>query len=84
MKLAVSSLILLGFAGAGFSRADKVPADEIQMSAVSQTSDGHLRTLQGQVRIETSSVTIRADKAVVDTDSMDVEATGNVHITLKK
>ncbi len=47
-------------------------------------ADNHVQTLDGEVRIETANVTIRADKAVVDQKTLDIQASGNVHITLKK
>jgi lipopolysaccharide assembly outer membrane protein LptD (OstA) len=75
---------LLCFAGAAFSQADKISADEIRYSAISMHADNHVQTLDGEVRIETANVTIRADKAVVDQKTLDIQASGNVHITLKK
>lgn len=86
MKFALSAVLLLVCAGAGLSQAskDKVPSDEIWYSALMQTSDGNLKTLRGEARIETSSVIIQADQAILNVDKMDVQATGNVHITLKK
>ncbi len=83
MKLAVSALFLLSLACVGFGQADKIPADEVRFTSVSQTNDGHLLRLHGRVQIETANVIIRADEAVYDTSAKDVKATGDVHITLK-
>jgi lipopolysaccharide assembly outer membrane protein LptD (OstA) len=84
MKFAISIALLLGIASVGLSRADRPPADEIRFSAFNISKEGHLTTLRGQVLIETTSVTIRADEAVVDTQTMEVQPSGNVHLTLKK
>jgi len=84
MKVAASTLLLFSFAGANSSQADEVPSDEIHYSAISMHRDGPLQTLVGEARIETATVTITADKAIIDTDTMDVTPTGNVHVILKK
>jgi lipopolysaccharide assembly outer membrane protein LptD (OstA) len=84
MKILLVATLTLGMSAAAFSFADTVGADKIRFEALNQTSNGPLRTLQDSVRIETSHIIIQADKATVNTDTLDIQPTGNVHIALKR
>lgn len=84
MKLIFSAALFLSLAAPGFSVTDTVPVGEVWYSSVSQDSDGPLRRLEGQVRIETANVVIQADKAVYNVQTSDIQASGDVHITLKE
>ncbi len=85
MRSALSSGILsLTFAVGGFSQADTVKPGEVRVSALAQTAVGETRSLAGQVRIETATVIITAEQAFYNPKTGDVQASGNVHINLKK
>ncbi len=83
MKLAISALLPLSLACVSFGQSDKIPADEVRFSSISQTNDGHVLRLQGQVRIETANVIIQADEALYDTDAKDVKPAGHAHISFR-
>lgn len=84
MRLPLISVLALGFSVSVSSSADIVGPSEVIFQSLQQTSDGSLRTLEGDVRIETRDVIIRADKATYNADTFDIQPSGHVHITLKR
>lgn len=84
MKYVFIGVLAFGFSASAVSSADTVGADAIVFQSLQQTSDGSVRTLEGNVRIETRDVIIRADKATFDADTLDIQPAGHVHITLKR
>ncbi len=84
MRFLVSAALTLGLTASAFRFADNFGAPEIRLQSRRQTSNGPVKTLQGNVRIETRNVIVQADKATFNTNTLDIRATGSVHITLKK
>lgn len=84
MKLFVYTMFLTGSAVSGLSQTDTVAHGEIRLSARVIHSDGSLRKLEGLVRIETPHVIIEADQAAYNSATADIQASGNVHVTLKE
>lgn len=84
MKLLIAIALMLGLTASGVTRGDSLAADEISLTARSIDSEGNLKTLRGNVRVETSTVIVRADQATYNTSTRDLEAAGNVRITFKK
>lgn len=84
MRFVASAILFLFFAVVGFSQADELSVNDVLYSAISIHGDDRVQTLDGQVQIETANVIIRADKAIIDEKTMDIQPLGNVHIILKK
>lgn len=61
-------------------RADLPPENEIWYSAVEQESNGSLRYLRGEAKLETSDMTITADEIDYNSDTDWATARGNVHL----
>lgn len=84
MKFFIAGALMFGLTVSAFSRADTIGAGEISFHARSIAADGAMKILQGDVQIETSTIVIQAQRAVYNANTRDIDATGNVHITLKK
>ena len=83
MKALLITVLAVGVSAAAFNSADKVGAHEIVFASLQQTSNGPVKTPEGAVRIETPNVIIRADKATFNAETLEIQPTGHVHITLK-
>lgn len=83
MRLLVATFLALSFTASSFGRADSLSSGDVHLAAINMRSDGAIRHLSGQVQIETNAVLIRADQADYNSQTHEVNATGNVHITLK-
>ena len=66
------------------SSSEAFGVGEIRFFYKPQRGNGPIRTLEGEVRIETASVVIRADKAVFNAATLDIAAAGHVHVQPKK
>ena len=83
MKFFAAAALLFSLALSSGSQTDTPRPDEISFRALNINSNNGVTTLEGDVRIETSTVVIQADKAVYRVSSRDIQAEGNVHINLK-
>lgn len=84
MKILLTSAVMFVLTASVMSSSETFAAGQIRVFARTQSSVGPMRKLEGNVRIETESVLIRADHAVFNADTFDIAASGNVHIKLKE
>jgi len=84
MKILFMSIFGFGLLASAFSAANPSGTDEILFQSRQQTSNGSVRTLKGDVRIETRNVIIQADKATFNAETLKIQPAGHVHITLKQ
>jgi lipopolysaccharide assembly outer membrane protein LptD (OstA) len=83
MKMWIMSVLGFGLIASAFSAANPSRTDSILFQSLQETSTGAVKTLKGEVRIETRDVIIHADKATFNADTLDIQPVGHVHITLK-
>jgi len=56
---------------------------EVKLQAVQMTNENGIRELRGHAQIETATFVLRAEEASYSPQTRQIEAHGDVHITLK-
>ena len=77
-------LLVICFAALAVAQTGQsVPKDQVLIDANSMESDGTIRHLRGNVKIETDSIVLRADTADYNEHTGEIEAQGKVLVKLK-